>query len=291
MPLNYEADGLMVTAPDGIGAITEQTDLARVVALVAATVDWPDGSRGLRPGDVVIITSKVVAKAEGRVRPATQRTEAQAAETQQVVARIPGGTVIARTHHGLVLAGAGIDESNTADGTIVLLPSDPDGSARRLRRDLEQASDTAPLAVIITDTLGRAWRLGQTDTAIGVAGLDPLQDLAGAPDTAGRPLSVTAPAVADEIAAAADLVKGKVSGRPVAFVRGLAHLVTAEPGPGAAALIRPPAEDLFSEGTAEARQAGMRAAVRCMKARYRACSRPRPTPARRCGISSSARKA
>ena len=195
MPLNYEADGLMVTAPDGIGAITEQTDLARVVALVAATVDWPDGSRGLRPGDVVIITSKVVAKAEGRVRPATQRTEAQAAETQQVVARIPGGTVIARTHHGLVLAGAGIDESNTADGTIVLLPSDPDGSARRLRRDLEQASDTAPLAVIITDTLGRAWRLGQTDTAIGVAGLDPLQDLAGAPDTAGRPLSVTAPAV------------------------------------------------------------------------------------------------
>ncbi len=261
MPLNYEADGLMVTAPDGIGAITEQTDLARVVALVAATVDWPDGSLGLRPGDVVIITSKVVAKAEGRVRPATQRTEAQAAETQQVVARIPGGTVIARTHHGLVLAGAGIDESNTADGTIVLLPSDPDGSARRLRRDLEQASDTAPLAVIITDTLGRAWRLGQTDTAIGVAGLDPLQDLAGAPDTAGRPLSVTAPAVADEIAAAADLVKGKVSGRPVAFVRGLAHLVTADPGPGAAALIRPPAEDLFSEGTAEARQAGMRAAV------------------------------
>lgn len=261
MPLNYQSDGVMITAPDGIGAITENNDLARVVALVGATVDWPDGSRGLAAGDIVVLTSKVVAKAEGRVRPAAERSAAEAEETVGLVARIPGRSAIVRTRQGLVLAAAGIDESNTDPGTVVLLPSDPDASARALRSQVQQALDIAPLAVVITDTLGRAWRLGQTDTAIGVAGLEPLHDLAGSPDAGGRPLAATAPAIADEVAAAADLVKGKAAGRPVAFVRGLGHLVTGVHGPGAAALVRDEGEDLFPQGTAEARQAGMAAAV------------------------------
>lgn len=252
---------LQVVAPDGVGEIRPGTDLARVIALVGATVDWPDGSRGLVGGDVVVVTSKVVAKAEGRIVPAAERRRAEEAETVAVVAALPGGGRIVRTRNGLVLAGAGIDESNTPPGTVVLLPEDPDASAAALKSGLEAALGAGPYGVVVSDTLGRPWRLGQTDTAIGVAGLLPLLDLAGTPDAAGRPLAVTAPALADEVAAAADLVQGKTAGRPLAFVRGLGHWVSGDVGGGAAALVRDPGEDLFPQGAAEAFRAGRVAAV------------------------------
>jgi coenzyme F420-0:L-glutamate ligase/coenzyme F420-1:gamma-L-glutamate ligase len=257
----YHADGLQAAAPDGIGSITAGTDLARVIALTAATVDWPDGTRGIRAGDVVVVTSKAVAKAEGRIRPTAERALAEAAETADVITQIPDGPAIVRNHHGVVLAAAGIDESNTDPGSVVLLPADPDQSAARLKADLERALTIAPLGMVISDTLGRAWRLGQLDTAIGVAGLPPLVDLAGSPDATGRPLAVTAPAVADEIAGLADLVKGKAAGRPVAFVRGLAHLVSPAVGVGARGLVRPAAQDRFRRGADESFQAGLQAAV------------------------------
>ena len=257
----YEAPSLQVIAPDGIGEVTRGVDLARVLALTAATCDWPDGARGLAPGDVIVVTSKVVAKAEGRVVPAADRRATEAAETVEVLAEVPGGARIVRNRHGVVLAAAGIDESNTADGTVVLWPTDPDAAARELKAGVESALTVTPLAVIVTDTLGRAWRNGQVDTAIGVAGIDPLLDLAGSVDSHGRRLDVTAPAVADEVAAMADLVKGKAAGRPVAFVRGLAHLVGAADGPGAEALVRPLASDLFAQGSDTARRAGLAAAV------------------------------
>lgn len=252
----------MVLAPDGIGEITAGTDLARVIALVLATVRWPDGSVGANAGDVVVVSSKAVAKAEGRVARADRRRTEESAATDAVLAEVNDGrTRIVRTHSGLVLAGAGIDESNTEPGTIVLLPQDPDRSAAELKAGIEAALDVAPLAVVVTDTLGRAWRLGQTDTAIGVAGLPPVVDLNGTTDAHGRDLAVTAPAVADEIAAVSDLVRGKAAGRPVAVIRGLHRLVTAEPGAGAAALIRPVDTDEFSLGRAAAQREGMIAAV------------------------------
>ncbi len=259
---HYESPAVQCVAPDGIAEITAGIDLARVIALVAATVDWPDGSRGVRAGDIVVITSKAVAKAEGRTRPAVDRTSAEAEETVDVLAEVPGGrTRIVRNRHGLVLAAAGIDESNAPDGSIVLLPSDPDQAARDLRRAIQESLSVVRLGVVLTDTLGRAWRLGQVDTAIGVAGFPPLMDLAGAPDETGRSLSVTAPALADELAGLSDLVKGKAAGRPVAFVRGLAHLVTDDDGPGAQALVRPPADDLFARGAADSFRDGLQAAV------------------------------
>lgn len=255
----------MVVAPDGVGAVTAGTDLARLAADVLADVAWPDGSTGLTFGDVVVVTSKVVAKAEGRVLPADQREAAERAETVSVLAsmaRSDGGrTNIVRNRNGLVLAAAGIDASNTEPGTIVLLPEDPDSSAASLRTRLQQELGVAPIGVVVTDTLGRAWRQGQTDAAIGVAGLAPIVDLAGAADTHGAELRVTAPAVADELAGVVDLVKGKAGGRPIAVVRGVASLVTDQDGPGAAALVRPLAEDLFSAGTAEARAVGRVEAV------------------------------
>jgi coenzyme F420-0:L-glutamate ligase/coenzyme F420-1:gamma-L-glutamate ligase len=154
------------------------------------------------------------------------------------------------TRHGLVLAAAGVDASNTPPGTVVLLPEDPDSSARRLRKALRDRSGVT-LGVILTDTLGRAWRTGQTDTAIGAAGVLPALDHRGGTDTFGNRLEVTLTAVADEVAGAADLVKGKTRGVPVAVIRGLADLVTGDDGPGARALIRPAAEDMFRFGSAQ----------------------------------------
>ena len=183
-----------------------------------------------------MVTSKIVSKAEGRVIRA-DREQAIDAEAVRVVAR-RGPTRIVETRHGLVLAAAGVDSSNTAPGTVVLLPEDPDGSARRLRKALSERRGVS-VGVVITDTMGRPWRTGQTDAAIGVAGLAPLRDYRGQPDTFGSLLEVTVAAVADEIAAAADLVKGKTAQVPAAIVRGLAELVTGSDGPGAAALIRP----------------------------------------------------
>jgi coenzyme F420-0:L-glutamate ligase/coenzyme F420-1:gamma-L-glutamate ligase len=234
-------------AVTGLAEVTAGTDLAAEIARLAAPVD----------GDVVVVTSKVVSKAEGRVVQG-DRTPLVDLHTVRVVAR-RGPTTIARTASGLTLAAAGLDASNTEPGTVVLLPVDPDASARSLRERLAQLC-AVNVAVVVTDTAGRAWRTGQTDIAIGAAGLLPLVDLAGALDSHGVALAVTAPAVADEIASAADLVKGKLTRTPVAVLSGLGDQVLAafEHGPGAAALLRHPAEDLFGWGAADA----VRAAVR-----------------------------
>ena len=196
----------------------------------------------------MVVTSKIISKAEGQAVRA-DREDAIDAETVRVVAT-RGPTRIVETRHGLVLAAAGVDASNTPPGTVVLLPQDPDASARQLRKGLRDRLGVT-VAVLITDTLGRPWRTGQTDAAIGAAGLLPLRDYRGGADTFGTPLEVTVAAVADEIAAAADLVKGKTAGIPVAIVRGLPDLVTASDGPGARALVRPSAEDMFRFGSAD----------------------------------------
>ncbi|MBO0774732.1 MAG: coenzyme F420-0:L-glutamate ligase [Actinobacteria bacterium] len=230
---------ITVTGLAGLPEITAGADLAGLIAAAA-----PE----LADGDILAVTSKAVSKAEGRVVRAS-REQAIGEETVRVVAR-RGETRIVETRHGLVLAAAGVDNSNTPPGTVALLPEDPDGSARRLRKALRDRLGVR-LGVIITDTMGRPWRVGQTDTAVGAAGLLPLRDHRGQADTFGVPLEVTLTAVADELAAAADLVKGKVTGVPAAVVRGLADLVTREDGPGAQALIRPPAEDMFRFGSAD----------------------------------------
>jgi coenzyme F420-0:L-glutamate ligase / coenzyme F420-1:gamma-L-glutamate ligase len=231
--------GLTVVPVTGLPEIAAGRDLA---ALIADAV--PD----LRDGDILVITSKIVSKAEGRVV-AVPREQAIEAETARVVAR-RGATTIAQTRHGLVLAAAGVDESNTAPGTVVLLPEDPDESARRLRKAVAVRTGRT-IGVVITDTMGRPWRNGQTDNAIGVAGVAAVRDYRGQADTFGNILEVTVAAVADEIAGAADLVKGKSAGVPVAVVRGLAALVTEQDGPGARELIRPAQEDMFRFGSAD----------------------------------------
>jgi coenzyme F420-0:L-glutamate ligase/coenzyme F420-1:gamma-L-glutamate ligase len=229
---------LQVWAVDGLPEIAAGDDLAAL--LEASTAERP-----LHDGDLVVVTSKAVSKAEGRVV-RMDREEAITAETVRTVAR-RGPTRIVETRHGLVLAAAGVDASNTEPGTVVLLPHDPDASARALRSAL-LARLGIDVAVVVTDTMGRAWRNGLVDQAIGVAGLAPLDDLRGRVDAHGNRLDMTVTAVADEIAAAAELVKGKLAGRPVAVVRGLAHRVTADHGPGAAALVRPAVEDMFRAG-------------------------------------------
>jgi coenzyme F420-0:L-glutamate ligase / coenzyme F420-1:gamma-L-glutamate ligase len=232
-----------VTPISGLPEIGAGDDLGAMIAAVLS-----GSGPAPRDGDILVVTSKVVSKAEGRVV-ATGRDEAIAAETVRVVAR-RGPTTIAQTRHGFVLAAAGVDESNTAAGTVVLLPEDPDESARRLRKAL-RARLGVMVGVIVTDTMGRPWRVGQTDTAIGAAGVRPLRDHRGEPDTFGNTLEVTVAAVADEIAAAGDLVKGKALRIPVALVRGLSSLVTEADGPGARALIRPAGEDMFRLGAAD----------------------------------------
>jgi coenzyme F420-0:L-glutamate ligase / coenzyme F420-1:gamma-L-glutamate ligase len=226
----------------GLPEITAGSDLAALIA------DAVDPAPGLRDGDILVVTSKVVSKAEGRVV-ATSREKAIEAETARVVAR-RGPTTIAQTRHGFVLAAAGVDESNTAPGTVVLLPEDPDESARRLRRAL-QARTGLTVGVIITDTMGRPWRNGQTDNCVGTAGVMTVLDYRGQADTFGNVLEVTVAAVADEIAAAADLVKGKSLRIPVALVRGRADLVTEHDGRGVRELIRPADEDMFRFGSAD----------------------------------------
>ncbi len=236
-----------IVAPDGVAEIRPGDDLAEQVLAVLEVDD----------GDVLAVTSKVVSKAEGRLRQG-DRAEALGPETARLVAR-RGDTSIVRTHHGLTLAAAGIDASNVAKGWIVLLPEDPDASARRLRASLLERSGRN-VAVIVTDTAGRAWRTGQTDIAIGAAGLRVSESFAGRYDTEGNALMVTEPAVADEIAGAAELAQGKLGRRPFARIRGRADLVlpVGEHGPGAVALIRPEGEDLFGYGAREAVVAAVR---------------------------------
>jgi coenzyme F420-0:L-glutamate ligase/coenzyme F420-1:gamma-L-glutamate ligase len=240
-----------MTAPDvriygvsGIPEVSPGDDLAALIADAALA----GGGPGLEDGDILVVTSKVVSKAEGRVA-VMSRQDAIRAETARVVAR-RGAMTIAQTRHGFVMAAAGVDESNTAPGTVVLLPEDPDESARRLRKAV-RARSGVKVGVVVTDTFGRPWRAGQTDTAIGVAGVLPVRDHRGEADAWGNTLDVTMAAVADELAAAGDLVKGKALQVPVAVVRGLAALVTDGDGPGAQALVRPSSEDMFRLGAAD----------------------------------------
>lgn len=235
-----------VRALTGIGEIGPGDDLVAIIADAAA------GS--LEHGDILIVTSKIVSKAEGRVVRAVDREQAITDETVRVVAtrEHPGGvTRIVENRLGMVAAAAGVDASNTDEGTVLLLPVDPDASARAIAAGLRERTGRS-VGVILSDTLGRPWREGQTDVAIGAAGVHVLDDLRGQVDAAGKPLSVTMPCVADELAAAGDLVKGKASGCPVAVVTGLGRLVGPLELPGAAAIVRPADRDLFRLGTDEA---------------------------------------
>ncbi|MDN5894521.1 MAG: coenzyme F420-0:L-glutamate ligase [Nocardioides sp.] len=232
---------ISVEAPDGVGEVIEGDDLTGLVA----------GACALHDGDIVTITSKVVSKAEGRSR-LGDREEAIAGETVRVVAR-RGPTSIVRNHLGLTMAAAGIDASNVTAGHHLLLPEDPDATARTIRAGLRERTGHN-VAVVITDTAGRPWRDGQTDIAVGAAGLVVLEDFAGRTDAYGNPLAVTAPAVADELAGVAELAASKLSGRPFTVVRGRDDLVLPadDDGLGAAVLIRPDGSDMFGYGSREA---------------------------------------
>lgn len=247
-----------VHAVPGLPEIAPGDDLA---ALLGDALDAQGAAGGprLAEGDILVVTSKVLSKAENRVRRAADREAAIDEETVRVVARRAGLRIV-ENRLGLVMAAAGVDASNTARGTVLLLPEDPDASARALSDALAERFGVR-VGVIVSDTFGRVWRSGLVDQAIGAAYLTPVQDLRGAEDAHGNPLAVTVTAVADELAAAGELVKGKLGGVPVALVRGLGALVSAEPGPGARALLRPSEEDLFALGTAEARREGRAEAV------------------------------
>ncbi len=222
----------------GIGEVAPGDDVATVIlgALAAAGIDLGDG-------DVVVVTHKIVSKAEGRLADVAEDADYRAlaeAEAAAVIRR-RGDLMIAITRHGFICANAGVDRSNVTGDRAVMLPIDPDASAHRIRVRLERASGVR-LAVVVTDTFGRPWRRGLTDVAIGVSGMAPIRDLRGTTDATGRVLDVTEVAIVDEIAAAADLVMGKATGVPVAILRGLRW----SPGDGRATdLVRPPAEDMF----------------------------------------------
>jgi coenzyme F420-0:L-glutamate ligase/coenzyme F420-1:gamma-L-glutamate ligase len=267
---------LRVIPVEGLPEVSEGTRLGQLIA----------ERTELHDGDVVVISQKIVSKAEGRVRrladvkPSEKALELgkklgkEAALVELILSESKeilrdDRVLITETHHGFVCANAGIDTSNLPEeGTVCLLPTDPDNSARSIRSELKTVSRGAgvspsrhstsshrrdesggghprPPAIVIADSFGRAWRLGQTEVAIGCAGLQPLDDWRGLKDSHGRDLTATEIAVADQVAAAADLVRVKDSGVPAVVVRGLNRYVTAEDGPGAAALRRSPAEDLF----------------------------------------------
>jgi len=263
---------LRVTPVAGIPEVREGMKVGELIAERAE----------IESGDVVVISQKIVSKAEGRVRKLSEVTPSERArelakrlgkeaevvelvlsESREVLRQ--ERVLITETRHGFVCANAGIDSSNLPeDGTVCLLPEDPDASARQIRSELKTAIEEPgvgvagpspllsadphprlPPAVLITDSFGRAWRLGQAEVAIGCAGLQPMDDWRGRQDAFGRELKATEIAIADEVAAAADLIRGKDEGVPVVVVRGFERYVVAEDGPGAAALRRPPEEDLF----------------------------------------------
>ena len=240
---------ITVWSPDGVGEVRRGDDLAAL--LLGALSTGSTGGGDLADGDVVCVTSKVVSKAEGRVETG-DRAEAVARETRRVVAR-RGPLTIVVNRLGLTMAAAGVDASNVEPGRLVLLPEDPDASARTLRDALAARTGTN-VGVLVTDTAGRTWREGQTDLAMGAAGLVVVDDHAGRSDDYGNELAVTAPAVADELAGAAELAAGKLGRRPFTVIRGRGDLVLprGEHGPGAIGLLRPEGADLFGLGAREA---------------------------------------
>ncbi|MGX1885990.1 coenzyme F420-0:L-glutamate ligase [Streptomyces sp. NPDC055287] len=237
--LGAQAPGYRVWALAGMPEVRAGDDIAELIAATGA---------GLVDGDILLVTSKIVSKAEGRVVEAADREAAIDAETVRVVAR-RGTLRIVENRQGLIMAAAGVDASNTAAGTVLLLPEDPDASARIIRDGLRDALGV-DVGVVVTDTFGRPWRNGLTDVAIGAAGVRVLEDLRGGTDAYGNPLNVTVVAVGDELAAAGDLVKGKAEGLPVAVVRGLSHVVAGDSG--TRGLVRSAADDMFRLGTSEA---------------------------------------
>jgi coenzyme F420-0:L-glutamate ligase/coenzyme F420-1:gamma-L-glutamate ligase len=244
------AVGFSVEGVEGLPEVRRGDDLA---ALITGAVD-------LGEGDILVVTSKIVSKAEGRIVEAADREAAITAETVRVVATrsYEGGvTRIVENRQGIVGAAAGVDASNAPHGTVLLLPVDPDGSARALATGIRALTGVS-VGVILSDTLGRPWREGQTDIAIGAAGVHVFEDLRGSADASGKPLAVTMPCVADEIAGAAELVKGKSSGVPVAVVRGLGRFVGPLDLPGARSILRPAERDLFRVGADEAYNEGYR---------------------------------
>jgi coenzyme F420-0:L-glutamate ligase/coenzyme F420-1:gamma-L-glutamate ligase len=243
---------IVAAALPGIPAVRPGDDLAALLVAAAGR---------LADGDVLVVAHKVVSKAEGRVVDLAEVQPGERAlalgaehgkdprlvevilgETTEIVRSRPG-VLICRTPHGYVCANAGVDQSN-AGGLVVLLPRDPDASARALRSRLRELTGVAP-GIVVADSFGRAWRLGQCDVAIGVAGLAPAEDWRGRRDADGRMLEATVIAVADAAAAAADLARSKDGREPAVLVRGLERHVTEGDGPGAAALIRARDEDLF----------------------------------------------
>jgi coenzyme F420-0:L-glutamate ligase/coenzyme F420-1:gamma-L-glutamate ligase len=242
----------------GLPEVRPGDDLARLVARAAG-----ESQRGIAAGDVVVVAQKVVSKAEGRVcalaevTPSAHARELAAAlgkdprmvqvvlDESAEVLRAERGVLVTRTHRGFVCANAGVDRSNVpGDDVVALLPEDPDASARALREGVERHAGVRP-AVLVSDSFGRPWRLGQADVAIGCAGLAPLDDLRGRADHLGRELTASVQAIADELASAAGLARSKAGREAVVVVRGLERYVTREDGFGASALLRPPAEDLF----------------------------------------------
>lgn len=245
---------IVATALPGLPEVRRGDDLARLVV---------DAAGQLADGDVLAVAHKVVSKAEGRVVALDDVVPGERAralgeehgrdprlvevilgESQSIV-RAGAGVLICRTPHGYVCANAGVDASNAArDGELVLLPLDPDASARALRARVRELGGVAP-AIVITDSFGRAWRLGQCDIAIGVAGLVSLEDWRGRRDGSGRALTATVIAIADEVAALADLARTKDGREPAVLIRGLERHVRQQDGPGAAALVRAREKDLF----------------------------------------------
>ncbi|MYR04973.1 coenzyme F420-0:L-glutamate ligase [Gordonia sp. SID5947] len=248
--------GLEIRAVRGLGEFTPESDIA---SELLAAAPW------LADDDVVVATSKIFSKVENRMVDAPSDPEERDAlrrklvddESVRVLAR-RNRTLITENRLGIVQAAAGVDGSNIATDRLALLPADPDASAAALRTRIREVAGI-DVAVIVTDTMGRAWRNGQTDVAIGAAGIRVSHPYEGSVDAYGNPLVVTDIAVADEIAAAADLVKGKLGGVPIAVVRGLSPV---DDGSGATDLVRPASEDLFRLGTAEAIEQGRREAVR-----------------------------
>ncbi len=250
---------LSATPLEGLPEVTPGLDLGE--AIVTALARWPVPERA-QPGDVLVIAHKIVSKAEGRTRRLAEVTASERAvelaagvrdprlvqvalEESRGVVRAAPGVIVCETHHGFVCANAGVDQSNVpGEHLVLMLPLDPDASARRIRARLRELTGSAP-GVVITDSFGRAWRTGQVDVTIGLAGVAALDDWRGRTDKDGRELRATVIAVADLLAATADLARRKDAAQPVVLIRGAGEYVTDEDGPGVRPLLRERAQDLF----------------------------------------------